>query len=75
MASILLVRPPQSMTEMITIIDVVVNMSRRACVDVLRMANAKAIAPRRPENSNKCCIFMSILFFFDREIFIKNDKG
>lgn len=73
--SILFVNPPHPITVTITIIEVVVKISRLAGVDVFLMARAKAIAPRRPENKSKCCMFIVILFLFDRDKLIKNDNG
>ena len=66
----LLVRPPPSKTVMITITDVVVSMRRLAGVEVFRMANANAMAPRKPAKNIKCCIFKSILFLLERVKFM-----
>lgn len=74
-ASILLVKPPQRITVAMTIMDVVVRMRRLADVDVFRMASAKAMAPLKPEKSNKCCMFRSILFRRDLDRFIRNESG
>ena len=38
------------------------------------LPSANAIAPLRPENTIKCCIFDSILFFLDLAILMKNAK-
>lgn len=70
-----MVKPPPKMTVTMTITEVVVRMRRRADVAVLRMAKANAIAPRRPENRSKCCIFLSILFFSDRDKLMRNERG
>lgn len=70
-----LVIPPHRITVTITIMDVVVRMRRRACEDVLRMARAKAMAPRRPENTIRFCIRESILLLADRDKLIRNANG
>lgn len=56
-----------------TIIDVVVYISERAFVDTLRIANAKANAPRKPENIIIICQRQLIGFF--RNKFSINDKN
>ena len=64
--SMLLVRPPPRNTVIITITEVVVNMSLRAGVAVLRMDRAKAMAPRSPAKNMTCCMFMVILLLLER---------
>ena len=50
--SICVVKPPHNITVPITMTRVVDNMRLRWSVDVLRIANANAMAPRKPENQN-----------------------
>jgi len=47
-SSICVVNPPHNITVEMTIISVVENIVRCCIVDVLRIANANAIAPRKP---------------------------
>ena len=53
---------PLKTTVTMTMIDVVVYISDRACVETLRMARAKAKAPRRPEKMIIICHRQRIRF-------------
>ena len=64
---------PLNTTVNITIIDVVVYINRRASVDTFRTANAKAKAPRKPENIIIVC--QRQLIWLLRVILSKNDKS
>ena len=48
-SSICVVRPPNMTTVVMTIMRVVLKITRRWLVSVFRIARANAIAPRRPE--------------------------
>jgi len=49
-----IVNPPQKMTVLTVTTQVVEKKSFLTSVTVLRIDNANAIAPRRPENHNMC---------------------